>query len=294
MSSGGSRRGPGSTWSPCSGGREGIAQIQSTHADLVMVDLRMPDVGGLEVLRAIRESNPHCQAVLMTGYASVDTAVEAIKLGAMDYLSKPLDFARLQQLLTDVREEIERRRSVLSMERDLAKRLEFCGMIGRGPLMQELFALIRRLAPHVRTALITGETGTGKELVARALHRTGPRRDRRFVTVNCSAVVESLFESELFGHVRGAFTGATEQQAGPVRSRRRRHAVPRRDRRAAADRAGQAAARARARRGAPGRLARAAPRQRARDRRHQSRSARRSRRPAGSAAISTTASTSSK
>ena len=188
--------------------------MQSTHADLVMVDLRMPDVGGLEVLRAIRDSNPNCQAVLMTGYASVDTAVEAVKLGAMDYLSKPLDFTRLQQMLTTVQDEIERRRSVLSMERDLAKRLEFCGMIGRGPVMQELFTLIRRLAPHVRTALITGETGTGKELVARALHRTGPRRDRRFVTVNCSAVVESLFESELFGHVRGAFTGATDNKPG--------------------------------------------------------------------------------
>jgi DNA-binding NtrC family response regulator len=199
---------------PCGGGREGIEKIQSTHADLVMVDLRMPDVGGLEVLRAIRESNPNCQAVLMTGYASVDTAVEAVKLGAMDYMSKPLDFARLQQMLTDVREEIERRRSVLSMERDLARRLEFCGMIGRGPVMQDLFALIRRLAPHVRTVLVSGETGTGKELVARALHRTGPRRDRRFVTVNCSAVVESLFESELFGHVRGAFTGATEHKPG--------------------------------------------------------------------------------
>ena len=198
----------------CAGGREGIERIQSGPADLVMVDLRMPDVGGLEVLRAIRESNPNCQAVLMTGFSSVDTAVEAIKLGATDYLSKPLDFTRLQQLLATVREEIERRRSVLSMERDLAKRLEFCGMIGRGPVMQDLFALIRRLAPHVRTALISGETGTGKELVARALHRTGARRDRRFVTVNCSAVVESLFESELFGHVRGAFTGATDNKPG--------------------------------------------------------------------------------
>jgi DNA-binding NtrC family response regulator len=198
----------------CGGGAEGIARIQGGHADLVMVDLRMPDVGGLQVLRAIRDSNPNCQAVLMTGYASVDTAVEAIKLGAMDYLSKPLDFGRLQQMFASVRDEIERRRSVMSMERDLARRLEFCGMIGRGPLMQDLFALIRRLAPHVRTALVTGETGTGKELVARALHKTGPRRDRRFVTVNCSAVVESLFESELFGHVRGAFTGATDNKPG--------------------------------------------------------------------------------
>jgi two-component system response regulator HydG len=152
--------------------------------------------------------------VLMTGYATVDTAVEAIKLGAMDYLSKPLDFARLEQLLTSIREEIERRRSILAIESDVAKRLEFCGMIGRGPLMQELFGMIRRLAPHVRTALVTGETGTGKELVARALHSIGPRPDRRFVTVNCSAVVETLFENELFGHVRGAFTGAAENKPG--------------------------------------------------------------------------------
>ncbi|HZB24596.1 MAG TPA: sigma-54 dependent transcriptional regulator [Vicinamibacterales bacterium] len=198
----------------CAGGRDAVAQIQTSHADLAMVDLRMPDVGGLEVLRAIRETNPQCQAVLMTGYATVDTAVEAIKLGAMDYLSKPLDFGRLEGLLTGVRDELERRRSVLSLESDLARKLEFCGMIGRGPSMQELFGMIRRLAPHVRTALITGETGTGKELVARALHKTGPRRDRRFVTVNCSAVVESLFESELFGHVRGAFTGATDNKPG--------------------------------------------------------------------------------
>jgi DNA-binding NtrC family response regulator len=198
----------------CGGGRDAIARLQERRADLVMVDLRMPDVGGLDVLRAIREIDPQCQAVLMTGYASVDTAVEAIKLGAMDYLSKPLDFARVQQLRATVRDDIERRRSVAALETDVAKRLEFCGMIGRGPVMQELFGMIRRLAPHVRTALITGETGTGKELVARALHSTGPRRDRRFVTVNCSAVVETLFESELFGHVRGAFTGATENKPG--------------------------------------------------------------------------------
>jgi len=132
----------------------------------------------------------------------------------MDYLSKPLDFVRLEQLLAGVLQEIERRRSLLTIEGDLARKLEFADMIGRGPVMQELFGMIRRLAPHVRTALITGETGTGKELVARALHKTGPRRDRRFVTVNCSAVVETLFESELFGHMRGAFTGATENKQG--------------------------------------------------------------------------------
>jgi DNA-binding NtrC family response regulator len=198
----------------CSNGRDAIAQLQTRRADLVMVDLRMPDVGGLDVLRAIREIDPRCQAVLMTGYASVETAVEAIKLGASDYLSKPLDFARLEHLLASVRDDLERRRSLLAIEGDVARRLEFCGMIGRGPVMQELFGMIRRLAPHVRTALVTGETGTGKELVARGLHHMGPRKDKRFVTVNCSAVVETLFESELFGHVRGAFTGATDNKPG--------------------------------------------------------------------------------
>ena len=198
----------------CSGGREAIAQIEARHAALVMVDLRMPEVGGLDVLRAIRDTDPRCHAVLMTGFACVETAVEAVKLGAMDYLSKPIDFGRLDQLLGSVREDIERRRTLLSMESDVARRLEFCGMIGRGPAMQELFDLIRRLAPHVRTVLVTGETGTGKGLVARALHKTGRRRDRRFVTVNCSAVVETLFESELFGQMRGAFTGATETKPG--------------------------------------------------------------------------------
>ena len=198
----------------CSGGHQALAQLRTRHADVAMVDLRMPDIGGLDVIRGIREIDPRCQTVLMTGYSTVDTAVEAIKLGAVDYLSKPLDFARLEQLLISIREDLERRRSIFEIEGDVAKRLEFCGMIGRGPLMQELFGMIRRLAPHVRTALVTGETGTGKELVARALHQVGPRRERRFVTVNCSAVVETLFESELFGHMRGAFTGATDNKPG--------------------------------------------------------------------------------
>lgn len=196
------------------GGREALERLRTRRVDLVLVDLRMPEVGGLEVLRTVRETDPHCQAVLMTGYSSIETAVEAVKLGAVDYLCKPLDFKRLDEILRALREEIERRRDLLAVEGEVARRLEFEGLIGRSAVMQELFGLIRRLAPHVRTVLVSGETGTGKELVARALHRLGPRRDRRFVTVNCSAVVESLFESELFGHVRGAFTGATDSKPG--------------------------------------------------------------------------------
>jgi DNA-binding NtrC family response regulator len=195
-------------------GEDAMKQLRHRPAELVLLDLRMPGINGLDVLKAIREVSPRCRVVLMTGYATIDSAVEAVKLGAVDYLTKPFDLQRLRQLLASVREDADQRREVLTLEGDLAQRLEFCGMVGRGPAMQEVFGLIRRLAQHVRTALITGETGTGKELVARALHKLGPRSGKRFVTVNCSAVVETLFESELFGHVRGAFTGATDHKAG--------------------------------------------------------------------------------
>ena len=198
----------------CRGGVEALQQIRERRADLVLVDLRMPDVGGLDVISRVRDVDPHCRIILMSGHATIDTAVEAVKRGAIDCIAKPLDFDRLRRAFAAAREEAERRRSLLAVEGDVARQLEFCGMIGRAPAMQELFALIRRLAPHVRTALISGETGTGKELVARALHDIGPRASRRFVPINCSAVVETLFESELFGHVRGAFTGANDTKAG--------------------------------------------------------------------------------
>ncbi len=196
------------------GGHETLPRLAAIRADVAIIDLQMPKVDGLEMLKAIRASRPECQVILMTGHATVDTAIEAVKLGALDYLSKPLPLDRLKQLLEGAREELERRSALLRADQDTGKRLELCGMIGRTAVMQEMFALLRRLAPHVRVALVTGETGTGKELVARALHQLGPRRDKKFITVNCSAVVENLFESELFGHVRGAFTGATDHKIG--------------------------------------------------------------------------------
>jgi DNA-binding NtrC family response regulator len=194
--------------------RAALAELIVIKPDAVIVDLNMPDINGLDVLRAIATLDPACQIILMTGQPSVDTAIEAVKLGAFDYLSKPFDFERLGGLLTGVHKKIERRERLLQVDVDVARSFGFCGMVGRGPAMQELFDLIRRFAPHVRTVLVTGETGTGKELVARALHTLGARPDQRFVTVNCSAVVDSLFESELFGHQRGAFTGATDTKVG--------------------------------------------------------------------------------
>ena len=196
------------------GGSALLAELPALKPDVALLDRKMPEVGGLDILRAIRDIDTECQVILMTGEATVDSAIEAVKLGALDYLSKPIDFARLEELFSTVRHGIDRRQRLLAADSQLASRLQFHGMVGRSPVMQELFDTIRRLAPHVRTALVTGETGTGKELVAGALHTLGPRRARKFIAFNCSAVVETLFESELFGHARGAFTGAVEAKAG--------------------------------------------------------------------------------
>jgi two-component system response regulator HydG len=194
--------------------REALAALPDLHPDAALVDLQMPELSGIDVLKEIGATEPECQVILMTGDASVDTAIEAVKAGALDYLSKPIDFDRLRALLDGVTASRKRRERLLSAEAAVAAQIELHGMIGRAAVMQQLFTTIRRLAPHARTVLITGETGTGKELVARALHAEGSRRARRFLTVNCAAVVETLFESELFGHVRGAFTGATDAKVG--------------------------------------------------------------------------------
>jgi DNA-binding NtrC family response regulator len=193
---------------------DALAQLRRRPADLVLVDLQMPGVTGLDVLHAIRAASSRSSVAFMTAAAIADDAVEAVKLGAVEYMTKPLDAARLRQLLNGVRADGHQRRAVLALERDLAQQLEFCGMIGRGPAMQDVFAIIRRLAPHARAVLVTGEPGTGKQLAARALHALGSRSSKRFVTVNCSAAVDTLFARELFGHARGAFPGALEHKPG--------------------------------------------------------------------------------
>jgi two-component system, NtrC family, response regulator HydG len=195
-------------------GAAALEMLQRRHIDLVLLDLHMPRVNGLEVLRSVRALGTGSQIALMSGAASVEDAVEAVKLGASEYFAKPIDLPRMRALMSAMRQQFADRTAVLDSDATLAARLEVCGMIGRSPAMRELFSVINRLAPHARTVLVTGETGTGKELVARAVHELGPRKGQKIVTVNCSAVVETLFESELFGHVRGAFTGANTDRAG--------------------------------------------------------------------------------
>jgi len=197
-------------------GRHDVSAALS-EAQVIKPDAAIVDLTHLEattVLSALAAADPQCPVILTARNQNVDAAISALKAGALDYLAKPFDRERLRDVLVTVRKRVERRETLLRIDADVAKQFEFYGMVGRSPAMQELFDTIRRLAPHLRTVLITGETGTGKELVAKALHRLGPRRDKRLITLNCSAVVETLFESELFGHVRGAFTGANETKVG--------------------------------------------------------------------------------
>ena len=198
----------------CGDGRQALEYMATYSADLALIDLRMPHVGGLEVLRTIRQHDPSCEVILMSGAGSIHDAVEAIKLGARDYLQKPFELSALKHLLEDAKIQLQQRKQVLALQHQLVQELDFSGMVGRSAPMQELFGMIRRLAPHVRTVLVTGENGTGKELVARALHARSPRSNREFLTVSCSGVGEALAESDLLGHIRGAFPGATEDRAG--------------------------------------------------------------------------------
>jgi two-component system response regulator AtoC len=196
----------------CATGTEGLAAFRQRQPDLAIASLDLEDIEGLRVVTSLREEAPDLP-LLMTGRASVESAIAAIRLGVQEYLRDPIDVEKVRRLLTDQYDDALRRR-VRLFPAERSAGVAFHGMIGRSVPMQKLFRLLRTVAPHMRTALVGGETGTGKELVARALHQLGPRADRRFVVINCSAVVETLFESELFGHVRGAFTGATDSKPG--------------------------------------------------------------------------------
>jgi len=195
-------------------GQAALRSLPVIKPDGAIIDVSHAEIDGLGMLREIKAADPQSQVILMTSAASVDSAIEAIKAGALDYITKPFGVDRLRELLITVRKSIERRETLLRIDAEVARQFEFYGLIGRSPGMQELFDSVRRFAPYARTVLVTGETGTGKELVAKALHRLGPRREKKLLTVNCSAVVETLFESELFGHMRGAFTGATDTKVG--------------------------------------------------------------------------------
>jgi len=192
----------------------GLELVLRERPQIVLLDLMMPKLSGMDLLERIVDAAPDTDVVLLTGHYSTDSAVEAIRKGACDYLTKPISIADLRQRMSRFIGEARRKQAAQELDNELLRAHQFEGMVGRSPLMLAVFTRIRRVAPHFRTALVTGATGTGKELVAEALHKLSPVSKGRFAVVNCSAVVETLFESELFGHVRGAFTGASHDKVG--------------------------------------------------------------------------------
>ncbi len=180
----------------------------------VVLDLTIPEATGMDLLERIVRADPGVNVILISDHYTTDSAVEAIQKGACDYLTRPIEFRRLRHRIASFLAEAQIRKKTLSLDQELLDACQFEGMVSRSPLMLDVFAKMRHIAPHFRTVLITGATGTGKELIAKALHNLSPVSADRFVVCNCSALVESLVESELFGYVNGAFTGATQDRAG--------------------------------------------------------------------------------
>ena len=198
----------------CMTGGAGLDAILKGRYDLALLDMKLPDIDGMDILRAVRREKPGVYIIVMTGYSSVQNAVEAMKLGAFDYLAKPFSD---DELVLAVERALGKKRLVdenLSLRKELLGRFGFNNIVGEAPKILGVFDQIRKVAPTDSTVLLYGESGTGKELFARAIHAHSQRAGRQFVAVDCSTLSPSLLESELFGHVRGAFTGAIQDKAG--------------------------------------------------------------------------------
>ncbi len=195
-------------------GDTAVGRVHEEAFDLILMDVRMARMSGITALAEIKAYNPSIPVIIMTAYSSVESAVEALKAGAYDYLIKPLDFDVLKMTIERAREHAGLREENRRLKERLDDGMELDNIIGQSESMQAMMEMLSMVAPSEATVLISGESGTGKELVARALHHNSPRKDRPLVTVNCAAIAETLLESELFGHERGAFTGADRRREG--------------------------------------------------------------------------------
>jgi DNA-binding NtrC family response regulator len=196
------------------GGRAGIERVKQGGIDLVVSDVKMPDLDGLDMLREIKAVTPSPHVITITAFGSIDTAIRAVKLGAFDYITKPFEIDQLILSVEKALAERALRSEVQRLRAEVQRSYRFDDIIGKSPAMQEIFGVIRRLAASSATVLVTGESGTGKELIAKSLHFNSPRKGRPFVPLNCAAIPDTLMESELFGHKRGAFTDARTDRAG--------------------------------------------------------------------------------
>jgi two-component system, NtrC family, response regulator HydG len=195
-------------------GNEGARLIEETPFDLVITDLVMNDIDGLGILARSKDEQPDAEVILMTGHGTVASAVEAMRRGAFNYLLKPLDIAQLRANAEKAIESSRLKRTNVELKRRLDERFGFEGVIGDSPQMRDVIERLKRIAPTNASVLIQGETGTGKELVAQAIHQNSPRKNKPFVALNCAALSENILESELFGHVKGAFTDASADRVG--------------------------------------------------------------------------------
>jgi two-component system response regulator AtoC len=197
-------------------GDQALGLLHDRSFDVVLTDLKMVGAGGLDVLRAAKRIQPEAEVILLTAFGTIDSAVEAMKIGAYDYLTKPTDPERLVHVVAKALDHKALREEVRLLRERVAEREAFEHIVGRGLRMREIYERVRQVAPTTATVLISGESGTGKELVARAIHNRSPRKSGPFVTLNCGALPETLLESELFGHERGAFTGALATKVGRI------------------------------------------------------------------------------
>jgi two-component system, NtrC family, response regulator HydG len=195
-------------------GAEGAGLLERDTFEIVVTDLKMPDVGGLEILAICKDRQPDAEVILVTGHGTIQSAVEAMQQGAFNYLLKPLDLKQLRAVVDNAARNQHLRRANAELSRRLDEKFGFEGVIGNSPQMYEVIDRLRRIAPTDATVLIQGDTGTGKELVAQAMHQNSPRKNRPFVALNCAALSENILESELFGHVKGAFTDASVDRVG--------------------------------------------------------------------------------
>jgi len=184
------------------------------RSDLIITDLKLPKMSGLEMLRIIRRQDSHIPVVIMTAFGTVETAVEAMKSGAVDFLLKPFELEHLTAVVNKALEIRNLREENRTLREELGRKYQWDNIVGRSPAMQEIFATVMRVGPSRATVLLAGESGVGKDLIARAIHHHSPRKDRPFVKINCTALPENLMESELFGYEKGAFTGANIAKAG--------------------------------------------------------------------------------